>query len=423
MTSGHFKAYPVDQIWVDRQARQRRELKNIPELAESIRAQGLINPLTVTREGRLVAGERRLTAVKQLGWSAVPIQFVDETSEDQLHLIELEENIKRVDISWQEQCLAIERYQQLLQGTDRPSTAEKIADEMGMVHQTVSRKLMVAKALKEGNPLVASAATYSTALGIVERAQARKSADATRTIMTDALKVITPNAPAPVAPTVPLLHTSFRSWLDTYDGPQFNLIHCDFPYGVGMHDSDQGSGDGFGTYKDTKEVYFNLLGDLDLAMSSVIADSAHLIFWFSMDYYTDTRYFLEQMGWSISPFPLIWHKSDNIGILPDPKRGPRRIYETAFFGSRGDRPVVRSVSNVFSCPGRDKTLHMNEKPVAMLKYFMGMVCDEYSTVLDPTCGSANAIRAAQQLAAAAVLGLEIDKEFFNRAKEAFLDAV
>lgn len=422
MTSGQFKAYPVDQIWVDRQARQRRELKNIPELADSIRAQGLINPLTVTREGRLVAGERRLTAVKSLGWSAVPIQFVDETSEDQLHLIELEENIKRVDISWQEQCLAIERYQQLLQGTDRPATAEKIADEMGMVHQTVSRKLMVAKALKEGNPLVASAATYSTALGIVERAQARKSADATRTIMTDALKVITPEA-QPQAPQIPLLHTSFAEWLATYSGPQFNLIHCDFPYGVGMHDSDQGSGDGFGTYQDTKDVYLRLLFELGKAMKTVVADSAHLIFWFSMDYYQETLNWLEDMGWKVSPFPLIWHKSDNIGILPDPKRGPRRIYETAFFGSRGDRPVVRSVSNVFSCPGRDKTLHMNEKPVAMLKYFMGMVCDEYSTVLDPTAGSANAIRAAQSLGAASALGLEIDLEFFNRAKEAFLDAV
>ena len=65
---------------------------------------------------------------------------------------------------------------------------------------------------------------------------------------------------------------------------------------------------------------------------------------------------------------------------------------------------------------------MSEKPVGMLKHFMGMIVDEYSVVLDPTAGSANALKAASALGAPTVLGLERDTEFYNRAKEAYFNA-
>jgi DNA modification methylase len=66
-------------------------------------------------------------------------------------------------------------------------------------------------------------------------------------------------------------------------------------------------------------------------------------------------------------------------------------------------------------------LHMSEKPVGMLKHFMGMMVDEYSNVLDPTAGSANSIKAARDLGAASVLGLEINTEFYDRAVAAYFD--
>jgi len=113
--------------------------------------------------------------------------------------------------------------------------------------------------------------------------------------------------------------------------------------------------------------------------------------------------------------PLIWLKSDNAGILPDPSRGPRRIYETAFFGYRGDRKVVRAVSNAYAAPSvRDS--HMSEKSEPMLRYFFGMIVDQHTTMLDPTCGSGSALRAAESLDASRVLGLEIDPTFVDRAR-------
>jgi predicted RNA methylase len=62
---------------------------------------------------------------------------------------------------------------------------------------------------------------------------------------------------------------------------------------------------------------------------------------------------------------------------------------------------------------------MSEKPVPMLKHFMEMTVDEYSRVLDPTAGSANALKAATALGAPTVLGLERDAEFFARSTAAY----
>ena len=57
--------------------RHRYALGNIDELAKSIADVGLLNPITLTRDCRLVAGQRRLEACRRLGWVEVPARFVD----------------------------------------------------------------------------------------------------------------------------------------------------------------------------------------------------------------------------------------------------------------------------------------------------------------------------------------------------------
>jgi len=44
MTSGIFRTVPIDSITISRSERQRRELRDLPELAKSIASVGLINP-------------------------------------------------------------------------------------------------------------------------------------------------------------------------------------------------------------------------------------------------------------------------------------------------------------------------------------------------------------------------------------------
>lgn len=82
---------PVDAISIPR---GRREARDLDTLKQSISTIGLLNPITVTPEKRLIAGRRRLTACKQLGWSSIPA-VVANLDELRARLAEHHENLLR----------------------------------------------------------------------------------------------------------------------------------------------------------------------------------------------------------------------------------------------------------------------------------------------------------------------------------------
>lgn len=427
MTSGSFASVPIDAVWIDRENRQRRELNNLEELASSINRNGLIHPIVIDRDFKLIAGERRITACKALGWTAITAQYADELDDAAMQLIELEENIKRNDMSWKDICSAITKYHKLMTESEEGWTLQNTADAMSMSKTSVSEYILVQTAIAKGDERVAAADKYSVAKGIANRTESRKKASTIDNVLATVDRAFAPKdepyvPPTPSKPVVPLLNADFHEWAAAYSGRPFNFLHCDFPYGVDADGHNQGQAQAMGGYADSFQVYSNLIDTLEMSMSNVVADSAHMMFWFSMDYYALTKERLEKMGWKVNAFPLIWFKNDNTGILPDPSRGGRRVYETAFHCSRGDRLIVKAKGNAFAHPGRDKDIHMSEKPVPMLRHFMEMYVDEYTIALDPTCGSGNACKAASGLGAPTVLGIERDPEFYGRSVEAYFGA-
>ena len=222
-----------------------------------------------------------------------------------------------------------------------------------------------------------------------------------------------------------LAHLDFEIWLEglieSDSRERFNFIHCDFPYGKNADKMDGAAHDKFGGYSDTPEDYRHLLKLFCDHLPYFTAESAHVMFWFSMDYYDETYTALTRAGLTVARRPLIWNRIDNSGILPDPKRGPRWNYETAFLCSRGDRPIVRAVGDVASVPNKKSGIHMSEKPKGMLQHFFRMFIDEHSHVFDPTAGSANALKVAEAMGAASVFGLEKDETFYTLALESWKD--
>lgn len=102
----------IDLIVVE--DRQRIDLGDIDELASSIQQHGLIQPIVVTLETfRLVAGGRRLAAVTKLGWKEVPVVYKEKLTPSELFVLELEENIRRKSMTWQEHCLTIAKIHRL----------------------------------------------------------------------------------------------------------------------------------------------------------------------------------------------------------------------------------------------------------------------------------------------------------------------
>lgn len=103
---------PVNAIRIGE--RDRSEMGNLDELASSITAVGLLHPIVVTENLDLVAGGRRLAAVKQLGWAEVPVTVVDLTSAADVLRAELEENTCRKPLSPLEASFARERRAKVL---------------------------------------------------------------------------------------------------------------------------------------------------------------------------------------------------------------------------------------------------------------------------------------------------------------------
>lgn len=420
MTSGNHASVPISSIVVNRDERQRKKLEGIEELAESIHRIGLINALVVTPDLVLVAGERRLTAAKSIGWTSIPVQYTTDLSDYELAVIELEENVKRVDLSWQDECLAIEKFHTLKAANEADWNKEATATALGLTEREVNRHISVAKEIIGGNERVANAERFTMALNLVTREAERKRDSALDEIdfKTAALQVSeNEGEAAPIVKAPPLLHDDFHEWAAGFTGTPYNLLHCDFPYGINVANSPRQNSGNQEFYEDGKDVYLALLDTLEMAMSNVVAESAHMVFWFSMDYYQLTLDRLTAMGWKVNPFPLIWHKSDNAGIAPDPQRTPRRTYETAFFCARGDRKLTQAgaMANSFAFPGKKGPdgIHLSEKPVPMLTHFLRMICDDYSRVLDPTCGSGNALKAATACGAPTVLGIERERAFYE----------
>lgn len=400
MTSGQFRSLPISSITIPAE-RQRKEFSLIEELSASIQANGLINPIVVTPCGVLVAGQRRLMACSALGWTHISVQLTTDLDPLTLHIIELEENIKRVDLTWQEQTLAVQAYHKLMKQLHSNWTQDATANALSISQPHIHRFLAIANEIESGNKAVIEAPRLSVARGITERKASRQGAQE--------LDNVRNFKPLLQERDDAILQTDFIHWSAIYTGQKFNFIHCDFPYGIDAQGNQGFSGAAYGTFNDTRANYLALLTAFAKNFDNFCSPSAHLMFWFSMKNYQELlTFFAEQTDFTIQYIPLIWSK--HIGIIADPQRSFRNQCEFCLFGSRGDRKLVRTASNHYHGMSMNRE-HMSGKHEPMLKHFFSALIDNTTLMLDPTCGSGTSLIAAESLGAQKVLGLEINPEF------------
>jgi ParB family chromosome partitioning protein len=114
----------------------------LQEMALSIRELGILQPLTVRREGggwELVAGERRLRAAMMAGLERVPC-IVVEADGSQSTLMALVENIQRQDLDFWEEALALERLMEVCS-----LSQSEAARKVGLSQSAVANKLRLLK--------------------------------------------------------------------------------------------------------------------------------------------------------------------------------------------------------------------------------------------------------------------------------------
>ncbi|MBQ8741510.1 MAG: ParB/RepB/Spo0J family partition protein [Clostridia bacterium] len=146
---------PDDIIPNENQPRKVFDTYELQSLADSIAANGIIQPLTVrkTEGGKysLIAGERRLRAAKMAGLRRIPC-VLHRTSDLVASLYAITENMQRSDLNCFEEAIAI---QTLI--NDFRLTQAEAAVQLGMANSTVSNKLRLLKLSSEIQDRILSA--------------------------------------------------------------------------------------------------------------------------------------------------------------------------------------------------------------------------------------------------------------------------
>jgi len=125
------------------QPRKEFRPEELAELEASLRASGLIQPITVRRVSggqggyELIAGERRLRAAQRIGWTEIPalVKEIDDRTAATLALVE---NLQRADLNPIEEA---EGYQRVMQ--EFSLTQQQMADVVGKDRATVANMLRV----------------------------------------------------------------------------------------------------------------------------------------------------------------------------------------------------------------------------------------------------------------------------------------
>ena len=177
---------PLDIIAPNRnQPRKYFDQKSMEELTESIKEYGVINPITVRRDGgeyELISGERRFRAAQMAGLYEIPAIIVN-ADEKKSAILSLLENLQREDLTFLE---VAESYRALIH--EQGMTQTQVAEKVGKSQSSVSNKIRLLQLSPRIKKLVREYdLTESHALALLQLKDEEQQIEAVRLIYRDNL--------------------------------------------------------------------------------------------------------------------------------------------------------------------------------------------------------------------------------------------
>lgn len=412
---------PQDVIIPETRFRREFSERKLLELRESILRIGLIQLPTVEKQGdkyTLRSGERRLRVLSGLAREGiefhacgtpiprdmVPAAEWNELNDLQRLEIEVEENVVRVDFTWQERDKAIVALHELRKRQNPGQTVSATASEIvgkpaaGDQISEVSNALIVAKHLE--NPEVAKAKSQKDALKVI-----RRIADAKHR------EKIAANYNVSATPHR-LIKGEARDILSSIPDGSFDVIITDPPYGVGADNFGSMAATGH-DYEDSYRYWKELVSWLPDETARVAKERAHAYIFCDPRRFDELCALMVLANWTVFPTPLIWDKGN--GMLPFPDHGPRRTYESILYAWRGDRKVLlQGKADVIPVTAVRFLLHGAQKPVALYQDLLSRSARPGDTVLDCFGGTGPVLVAGNRLHLACTY-IERDDAAYNIA--------
>ena len=441
-----------DDILIDN--RKRSDYGDLVDLAADIRENGLYQPIiirsfnpTELAEGsdhgkkfKLVIGGRRFQAMSMLlGMERLPC-LVRSSMDELFHrIVELHENIKRKQMTWDEEALAMQEILQIRQEIaaqrGEKITQGEIARELQIDPGTMSRNVAAAEAIQERPELRKSssrkaavrakeAADYTERrLSLVEVQDAQQR----QQIMTFKKDIVEADA---------------LSWIQQQPERSVDLILTDPPYGLDYFKSGHKmvpsgtKGMGLAEYDDSAEATMQLLFEMAPQWLRVLRETGWLVVFAGQETYeylqeivphccaehfgyrevkTDTRCKRAATGGTIAcrflspePKPWIWYRPNSRNVPRYPERHPQNVYETIFVCNGGKaRLTANDYKNLFVVDSdySPDRIHPNQKPIALAK-ILTMMCSHIGDTVIDTFGGSFALLAGAASASRIVRGCE-----------------
>jgi len=404
---------PLNQITISNRQRTEFDDEKLSKLADSITAIGLIYPVIVDEDNNLIDGECRIRAYRLLGRTEIEIRLFSDLTPWEKEVMELEANIRRIELPYTDRYRAIKKLHQglieqhgnvqTLGGTGRRKWSDyDTAQLLGISTGALSQTLRLANAI-EKDPTLGELKTESQA----RNAMLRKQEIVARQLLT-MLKSSTRKPEESVDETgfeeltigqIRIVKADCLQLIKSLPNESVSCLITDPPWQVDYDET-------FGSDKDIgleltelmlKELYPKLqIGSL----CWLFCASKHLMKG------TIYRLILDS-GYRCYEQFLIWYKP-RVAHTSQPYRSLKNDYEPCLlFSKDAGRNFSRPLYAVQEATIKGNRIHPAQKPLEVLETIIEVSTVSGETIIDPFCGSGSTGVATKRMGRKAIL---VDKD-------------
>lgn len=407
---------PLKNIIVKPQ-RGRKEFTRIAEMAESLKKNGFIHPMCVTEDPtrpgfyHLVAGERRYRGAVLAGFTEVPITLRESLSALEQKVLELEENVGREQLTWQEEAELHRQIDELKQQTTPGWTQEKTAELVNISPSHISLQINVAKKLKDNPGLLEEVKhlPINAAMKVIKQKE-------------EVARVERLQAAGKLEISTDLRLGSCVDLIKQLPASSVDCLVTDPPYGLEKLEALREGGATMSGHAMMSDFHnsdiasvLSLLRQLAPELVRVLKPGAHFYVFCAFEYVGEFIKALSPL--EFQPPILVWDREK--ATTPGYGYNYMNRLETIIYGYNPPRSkrLNKNMYNVLVHPEvpRNLRVYPTEKPQSLLKDLISQSTILGDTVLDCFAGSASTLKAARALGRKSI-GFEINPDSWKRAQ-------
>jgi hypothetical protein len=448
-----------DEIIVQNRARQ--DAGNIDDLANAIKSVGQLNPILINSDNVLIAGERRLMAIKQLQRASIDVRVVDGVTPDDQLMIELLENLYRKDFTWHEDIdlkyklhnLWVKKAADKGKEWGYRSTAKKLRCSLGGLSTdlALAEAMLVFPELKT-QPSKSRAREVYKAFG--NQAQALQRMNSLSPAEQENLrKLQTGQVILPVKNTVPehvteeikeagekatqviaeteaenpsitakviYISENYQKFITKIPDNSVGMIELDPPYAINYDKNYGEETNKLRTSDDwtEKDLYDFYIGTLPILYNK-LTSAGWILCWTGKEHYVRINELAAQAGF-ITQEPGVWTKTGGSSHIP--KKKMISNWEMYLLFRKGEAQFnTASLPSAVSFPTvpPSQRIHRWEKPIDLYDHFLKALGQPGTIFLSPFAGSGNSLISA---AKARMMPIGCDKsnkyipQFYSRVE-------